>query len=316
MSAQATASTAGADAMARRAPAPARRGWLRKPAVIGALLVAPASLFLILVFVAPSLQMVVYSFTAKTASGVMVEAFGFDNYARLIEVDLYRRVLVRTLRIALITSAIAVPIAYPLAFVMVRGSPFWSRIVMLVVISPLLVLVVVRSYGWKLILAKQGLLNWTLVTLGIAENPPQILYTEWAVIIASVHVFLPFIVLPLASAIGKIPPSIEEAARTLGADARVIFQRIIIPMSLPGLVVGISLVFSLTAASYVTPQLLGGNFTAMLGSLVEQQIFANNDWPFAAAIATVLIAVTLTANLLFLHVLERRFRRWTVQRSG
>jgi putative spermidine/putrescine transport system permease protein len=260
--------------------------------------------------------MVAYSVTAKTASGVMVEDFGFDNYARLVEVDLYRRVLVRTLRIALITSAIAVPVAYPLAFVMVRGNPFWSRIVMLVVISPLLVLVVVRSYGWKLILAKQGLLNWTLVTLGIAENPPQILYTEWAVIIASVHVFLPFIVLPLASAIGKIPPSIEEAARTLGANAGVIFRRIIVPMSLPGLVVGISLVFSLTAASYVTPQLLGGNFTAMLGSLVEQQIFANNDWPFAAAIATVLIAVTLTANLLFLHVLERRFRRWTVQRSS
>src|SRR6187455_2878664 len=96
----------------------AMRGWLRQPAVIGALLVAPASIFLLIVFVAPALQMIVYSVTAKTTSGVMTEAFGFHNYARLIEVDLYRKVLIRTLRIALITSAITVPIAYPLAFVM------------------------------------------------------------------------------------------------------------------------------------------------------------------------------------------------------
>lgn len=316
MSAQATLSATRQDITRPNARVSAVRSWIRQPAVIGTLLVAPASLFLIVVFVAPALQMIFYSVSAKTASGVMVQVFSFDNYSRLIEVDLYRKVLIRTLRIALVTSAIAVPVAYPLAFVMVRGNPFWSRIVMLVVISPLLVLVVVRAYGWKLILAKQGLLNWCLKALGIADDPPQILYTEWAVIIASVHVFLPFIVLPLAGAIGKIPPSIEEAARTLGADARVIFWRIIFPMSLPGLAVGVTLVFSLTAASYVTPQLLGGNFTTMLGTLVEQQIFTNNDWPFAAAIATVLIAVTLTANLLFLRMFERRFGRWTAQRSG
>jgi len=316
MSAQATLSASHRNPARPHARVSGVRAWVRQPAVTGALLVAPASLFLIVVFVAPALQMIFYSVTAKTVSGVMVPAFGFDNYVRLVEVDLYRKVLVRTLRIALITSVISMPVAYPLAFVMVRGNPFWSRIVMLVVISPLLVLVVVRAYGWKLILAKQGLLSWTIKALGLATDPPQILYTEWAVIIASVHVFLPFIVLPLAGAIGKIPISIEEAARTLGADARVIFWRIILPMSLPGLAVGITLVFSLTAASYVTPQLLGGNFTTMLGTLVEQQIFTTNDWPFAAAIATVLIAVTLTANLLFLRMLERRFRRWTAQRTG
>ncbi|WP_165923308.1 ABC transporter permease [Bosea sp. BK604] len=276
----------------------------------GALLVAPAAIFLLACFVVPIAQMVGYSLTAHMDQGIAVPGLTTENYARLFRSNLYWVVLTRTLRIAAITSVICIPIAYPLAYVMARGSAFWSRLVMFTVISPLLVLVVVRAYGWKLILAKQGFLSWLLQNLGIAQAPPTLLYTEWAVIIASAHVFLPFLVLPVASAIGKIDLGVEDAARTLGADWRAVFWRVTVPLSLPGLAVGVTLVFSLTAASYVTPQILGGNFAAMLGTLVQQQVLSVNDWPFGAALATVLLIVTLVVNLVMLRLFERRFARW------
>lgn len=152
--------------------------------------------------------------------------------------------------------------------------------------------------------------------VGLSASPPALLYTEWAVVIASAHVFLPFVVLPLAGAIGKIDPAVEEAARTLGAGRWTMFRRIVVPLSLPGLAVGVTLVFSLTASAYVTPQILGGNFAAMLGTLVQQQILSVNDWPFAAALATVLLAMTLLANLVLLRLFERRFGRWVGRGGG
>jgi putative spermidine/putrescine transport system permease protein len=277
----------------------------------GPLLVAPAALFLLLLFVLPIAQMVTYSVTGYIKDGVLVPGLTLQNYTRLIETDLYWRVVVRTLRIALFASLISIPVGYPLAIVLASGKVFWSRMVMFVVISPLLVLVVVRAYGWKLILSKQGFLSWLLQAVHLSDTPVALLYTEWAVVIASVHVFMPFLVLPLASAIGKINPSVVEAARTLGADSRTIFWRILLPLSTPGLAVGVTLVFSLTAASYVTPQILGGNFSAMLGVLVQEQILSVNDWPFGAALATLLLVITLVANLVFLRAIERKSRRWT-----
>lgn len=276
----------------------------------GALLVAPAAIFLLAFFIVPIAQMINYSVTARMEQGVAVPGLTTENYARLFRSDLYWIVLARTLRIAVITCVTCIPLAYPLAYVMARGSAFWSRLVMFTVISPLLVLVVVRAYGWKLILAKQGFLSWLLQNLGIARAPSALLYTEWAVVIASAHVFLPFLVLPLAGAIGKINLAVEDAARTLGADWRAVFWRVTLPLSLPGLAVGVTLVFSLTAASYVTPQILGGNFAAMLGTLVQQQILSVNDWPFGAALATVLLVFTLLVNLVMLRIFERRFAPW------
>src|SRR5690606_18879161 len=119
--------------------------------------------------------------------------------------------------------------------------------------------VVVRSYGWQAILNKTGALAWVLKLFGI-ENPPMLLYTEWAVLIACIHVYLPFMVMPLATAIGRIDRTVEEAARVAGASRLSVFFRVVFPLSLPGLAVGVSLVFSLSAAAYVTPQILGGNF--------------------------------------------------------
>jgi putative spermidine/putrescine transport system permease protein len=179
-----------------------------------------------------------------------------------------------------------------------------------VVIATLIVSVVVRTYGWQLLLAntRTGVVNWILLALGIIHQPIRILYTETAVIIGSLHVFFPMMVLPLASALGKINPQLEDAARTLGAPSWRVFWRVSLPLSLPGLAVGFTLVFSLTASSYVTPAILGGTSAQMLGNLIEQQITAVYDWPFGATIAVVLVATVLGINLASTWFLERRNR--------
>ena len=142
-------------------------------------------------------------------------------------------------------------LAYPVALVMSRSAPLVRRIITMIVIAPLIVSVVVRTYGWELILGNgpTGILNWLLLATGIAKTPVRLLYTETAVVIGSLHVFFPMMVLPLASALGKIDPRLEDAARTLGAGVWRAFCRITLPLSLPGLAVGCALVFSLTAGS-------------------------------------------------------------------
>jgi putative spermidine/putrescine transport system permease protein len=277
----------------------------------GWMLLAPTLAFLLLCFAWPVLQMMTLSLTSQMVDGNTVKGFTFANYTRLFSTDLYFRILARTLRIAATASLISVVLAYPLAIAIARGGAMLSRLVTITVVAPLLVNVVVRSYGWSAILNKSGALNWLLKALGLAEDPKPLLYTEWAVLIACVHVYLPFMVMPLATAISKIDRSIEEAARIAGASRAATFLRVLLPLSLPGLSVGVSLVFSLSAAAYVTPQILGGNLSPLLGTLVEQQIISLSDWPFGAAIATLLIVIVLAINLVLLRFFNRRFARWT-----
>jgi len=290
--------------------APGRR-YRRPPSLPGVLMLAPAVVFLLAAFVWPVLNMVMLSVSQQVVDGATVDGWTLANYARLFSSDLYLRILLRTLRIATLTSLASVVLAYPLALAITRGGPGLARIVTITVVAPLLVNVVVRAYGWTAILSRNGALNQTLKMLGLADNPPQLLYTEWAVLIACVHVYLPFMVMPLATAIGRIDRSVEEAARIAGASRWNVFLRVVFPLSLPGLSVGISLVFSLSAAAYVTPQILGGNFSPLLGTLIEQQIVSLSDWPFGAAIACLLIAMVLAINLFFLKLVNRRLAHWT-----
>src|SRR5262245_18233053 len=218
---------------------------------IGAvLLLAPAVLFFVVVFVLPVGLMIRYSFYQQTQTGDVTATATLANYVRLASVDLYRTVVFTTLRVSLWTTVIAILLAYPLALVMVRGRALVGRALTVIVLAPLLINVVVRTYAWRVILAygDNGVLNWTLAHFGL--GPVQLLYTDWAIVIGSVHVFLPMMVLPLSAALGKINPAVEEAARTLGASSWEVFRRVTLPLSVPGLAVGCTLVFSLTASSF------------------------------------------------------------------
>lgn len=272
------------------------------------LLAVPILIFLVIFFFYPAINLLLFSLLTQDAKGIVGRPLTLAHYARFFEVDLYLRVFWNTLRISLVTSAFAIVLGYPVAIVMARSNAIVSRIIALIVIAPLIVSVVVRSYGWQLILVNSptGLLNWVLMSLGITSAPLSILYSETAVVIGSLHVFFPMMVLPLASALGKIDPNLEDCARTLGAPWWKVFLRVTLPLSLPGLVAGFTLVFSLTAGSFVTPVILGGTTATMLGNLIEQQIFVVYDWPFGAAIALVLVFVVFAINTLSMRLLEGR----------
>src|SRR5229473_854169 len=292
-----------------------RRGIPRL--VIGFTLLIPALAFLVVFLILPSLLLLSYSVLTQPQSGDIGLPFTLASYERLIFSAAYRRVVILTLRVAFFTALFTSLLAYPAAMVIAYGRPVFSRITMILVVAPLVVSVIVRTYGWQLLLGNSptGGLNWVLHALGAGPTPVQVMYSEWAVVIASVHVFLPLMVLPLSASLGRINPSLNEAARMLGAPAWRAFLRITLPLSVPGLIAGLTIVFSLTAASYVTPEMVGGNRGLMLGVLLEQQINTAFDWPMGAAIASVMVAIALVANVGVGWLAERRAAA-RLRRSG
>jgi putative spermidine/putrescine transport system permease protein len=284
------------------------RSWQLPATAAAGMLLLPALLFLTAFFALPALGLLSYSFLTQSPEGTLGPPLTLEHYGHFFGTGLYSHVLLTTLRISLVTTAAAIALGYPFALVMVRGGPLVNRALTIIVIAPLIVSVVVRTYGWQLILSngKTGILNWLLLTTGIIKTPVTLLYSETAVVIGSLHVFFPMMVLPLASALGRIDPNIADAALTLGATSWRIFRRITLPLSLPGLAVGCSLVFSLTAGSFVTPAILGGSGAQMLGMLVDQQILVVYDWPFGATVATVLVVIVLAVNIVASRALDRR----------
>jgi putative spermidine/putrescine transport system permease protein len=273
-------------------------------------LLLPSLLFLAAFFALPALGLVSYSVLTQAPDGTVGLPLTLEHYRHFFATPLYARVLLTTLKISLIATALAIVLGYPVALVMVRSPPPIRQAITIIVIAPLVVSVVVRTYGWQLILGNgpTGILNWLLLNSGITKSPVALLYSQTAVVIGSLHVFFPMMVLPLASALGKIDPRLEDAARTLGATAWRTFRRVTLPLSLPGLTVGCTLVFSLTAGSFVTPAILGGTSGQMLGMLVEQQILVVYNWPFGAAVATILVAIVLGANIVSVRLLDRQRR--------
>ena len=285
-----------------------RRMWIAR--LVPALLLSPSLLFLAVFFALPAVGLISYSVLTQSPEGTVGLPLTLAHYRHFFGTPLYSRVLLITLRISLCTTLAAALLAYPTALVMTRSGPGIRRALTMIVIAPLIVSVVVRTYGWELILANgpTGLVNWLLLSTGIAHAPLRLLYTETAVVIGSLHVFFPLMVLPLASALGKIDPALDEAATTLGAAQWRRFCRITLPLSLPGLAVGATLVFSLTAGSFVTPAILGGTSAQMLGMLVDQQILTVYDWPFGATVAAVLVAIVLAVNIASVRLLDRSRR--------
>ena len=279
------------------------RRWV--PIVV---LLFPALSFLAVFFALPALGLVVFSFLTQSPQGTAGLPLTLSHYVHFFGTPLYAHVLWTTLRISLVTTALAMVLAYPIALVMARSGGAARQVITMIVIAPLIVSVVVRTYGWEVILGNgpTGVLNWLLLASGLIRKPVALLYSETAVVIGSLHVFFPMMVLPLASALGKIDPRVEDAARTLGATGWRTFIRVTVPLSLPGLAVGCTLVFSLTAGSFVTPVILGGTAATMLGMLVDQQILVVYDWPFGATVATVLVAIVLAVNIAGTRLLDRR----------
>lgn len=271
------------------------------------LMVAPGVMFLLVAFFAPVLTMLSSSFMTQSPQGIELP-ITFNNYGKLFASPLYGHVIWITLQMSVWTTLLALLIGFPIAMVIARGSPLWSRLAIIIVVAPLVVSVVIRTYGWSLILAnnRTGVINWVLSWWGFGPVAVRLMYTPTAVVLGSLHVFLPMMVLPLAASISKVTPTLEEAAATLGASGAKVLWRVVLPLCKPGMLAGASVVFSLTAASFVTPAILGGSYALMLGNLVEQQILSVYDWPFGSALAVVMVLMIYGVNGVITRVFGNR----------
>jgi putrescine transport system permease protein len=233
-----------------------------------------------------------------------IAGLNLDNYWTLVTDDLYFHVLLTSLRIAALGTALTLLVAFPMAFALARTPQRWRPLLIALVILPFWTSFLIRVYAWVAILRQEGLLNTALLNLGLIAAPLEILNTEWAVQIGIVYSYLPFMVLPIYASLEKQDPSLVEAASDLGATPTSAFWRITVPLALPGIIAGSALVFIPVMGEFIIPDLLGGSDTLMLGRQVWTEFFSNRDWPLASAIAVALLLL-IAGPLMFA---ERRNR--------
>ena len=266
----------------------------------------PGAFWLVVFFLVPILLVLIYSFYGF-ANGQMIREFTLDNYIRAFETDIYRQVLFKSLRYGFITSLVCLLVAYPVAYALARSTYKRKELLFLLLIIPFWTSIVVRTFAWKIMLGSNGFVNFSLRELGLIDLPIRFLYTETAVIVGLVHVFLPFMILPLYAVLEKMDPVLEEAAQDLGAGRLRTFLRVTLPLSLPGISTGCLLVFLLTVGSYLTPDILGGPGELMISNVIRAEYYVTFNWPFGGALATIFLALTLFVILLYNRVF--RFER-------
>jgi mannopine transport system permease protein len=260
------------------------------------LLIAPLVIVILLAFYVPIVQFL--------SRSILEPTLNLDNYARLIDRPVYATILLRTFRTALIVAVGTLVLGYPVAYLMSTLRGWKLALVALIVVLPLWVSVLVRTYAWTVIMGRNGTINQILQGLGISDGPVKILNTEIAVWVAMVHILLPMMVLPIYSSLRNIPPDLAQSAQSLGASWLGVLRHIIIPLSLPGVAAGMVLVFIISLGYFITPMLLGGPTSMMIATLISQQATKLLDWPFASAIATVLLIATLIIVAVFNRVLR------------
>jgi ABC-type spermidine/putrescine transport system permease subunit I len=268
-------------------------------------LVLPLALYLLVFLVIPFANIIVLSFYTYSPTRIWIPELTTANYVDLLDAS-FLTVLLRTLRLGLVCTVICVLFGYPLAYFLARAGRRVALIGLFFLVMPLMVSAVIRTFGWLVILGRNGLVNGAMTAFGLDRLP--LLYNETAVVIGLANVFVPFMVLPLMASIERINPALEEAARNLGASWLQTFRRVILPLSRPGLISGCLLVYSAAISAFVVPMLMGGARVRVIGRQIYDQLLISYQWPNASAIATLLVIAT-TCFAFFVLALMRRGAR-------
>jgi putative spermidine/putrescine transport system permease protein len=276
----------------------------------GLMLFAPLALLLIGFFLLPVLLMLPTGFREYVpGAGIAAGSFTFENYTSIITDDYYREVIWRTLGLGFGVTFACLLLGYPVAYLIARGPERWRIPLTLLVIFPMMLNLVVRSFGWIALLANHGLINNLLLDLGLIGAPLKLIYNLTGLMIGLTHIYLPFMVLMLVAAIQNIPRDVESAASTLGSGRWHVFFSITLPLTGPGILAGSVLVFVLTISALVTPRMLGGPTYQVMATLIYDDYLQTLDWPSGSALAFALTAIALT----FISLSNRIARRWAVR---
>jgi len=248
----------------------------------------PYVLWIILFTILPLLIIVLFSFTEKTEMGSISMIFTLDNYRKFFQ-PLYLNVLKRSVILAVVSTVMCLIVGYPMAYIMSRAPRKKRNLMATLFVLPLWTNFLLRTYAWMGLLREQGLVNEFLKAIGLIERPLQLLYNNGAVVMGMVYNFLPFMVLPIYSVLVKLDDSLLEAAHDLGANDVKVFQKVIFPLSLPGVATGIYMVFMPAVSTFVLSDLLGGSHTILLGNLIENQFRNARNWQFGSAISVIML---------------------------
>lgn len=224
---------------------------------------------------------------------IFSNGLSLDQYISFFQDEYYLEIFYRTLKVSLIATLVCTLFGVPTAYFISRCSTKWKGLLIAISIFPLLTNSVVRSFAWINILGKNGIINNALMSLGVIEQPISMLYTEFAVLIGTIYLFLPIMIITLVGVMDNIDNDMMEAAESLGANRITAFMKVVLPMSVPGMITGAVLVFTGSLTAYTTPQLLGGNKALVLPTLIYQRAMALNDWTGASVIAAIMIVATL-----------------------
>jgi len=260
---------------------------------------APSWAVMLTLFAAPLAIILGYSFLTRGAYGGIAWSWTTESYTRLID-SLYLKILARSFWIAGVSTVLCVILGFPLALFISRSGPR-KNLYLSLVILPFWTSFLIRTYAWMFLLRDTGLINITLEKLGIIRDPLPLLYNDGAVILGLVYGFLPFMVLPLYATLERLDPTLLEAAADLGAKPWAVLMRIVAPLCAPGIRAGAVLVFIPCLGAYLTPDLLGGGKSVMIGNLIQNQFTSARDWPFGSAISLALMAIVMALLIVFLR---------------
>jgi spermidine/putrescine transport system permease protein len=261
-----------------------RAGWFA---------VSPAILWTVLFFILPFIGMVLTSLWPKGA-----DAWSFAEYRHFFENDAYWRAMTNSLEVTGMVTFFSVLLAYPFAWILAFVIPLrWQRLALMLAVLPFWTSYVVRSYSWLLVLSEKGVVNTTLVNIGVLSQPMQLANTRFATVTGFVHFFVMLLTLTIFANLKQLSPNYRKAAIDLGANAFQTFIHVILPLTLPGIMVGAFLTFVLTIGDYITPQILGGNNELLMPQLIMMQIGRRGDFASASALSIILMVIVTAAYL-------------------
>ena len=262
----------------------------------------PYVLFICILVVVPMLLIIAYAFTVE-GTAFFQHQFTLGNFARFFSDAVFLQVLIRSLRVALFTTVICLLLGYPAAYCIAK-SVKRQGILILIITLPTWINMLVRTYAWVGILQDNGLLNTVLGWFGIA--PLHLMYTDFAVVLGMVYNFIPFMILEISSVLAKMDPSFLEAAEDLGADKKQSFLHVTLPLSLPGIISGITLVFLPSVSAFFIPKLLGGGSYVLIGNIIETEFLTAGNWSFGSALSLIMAAIIMLSIYLTRRIDKNR----------
>ncbi|MFI6696356.1 ABC transporter permease [Streptomyces sp. NPDC050433] len=299
---------------AKAPPAPPESGKpptrRRGPARLALALLLPGLLALLLTYALPLVWVLRMSLNEAGEGGLILQTVSLATFADVLGSGHYWNVIGQTVELGVLVTFFTLVVSYPVALFLARTTSRWRSLLVALAVTPLLISSVARTFGWMAILGSQGVINKTLNGLGLIDSPLHLANNLTGVVIASTEIYMPFAILAMISGFGRLDPALEHAAASLGAPRRTVFRRIVLPLTLPGVLTAALLVFVLSLSGYVTPRLIGGGRVFVLATEIYDQAITSLNWPVAAVLSVLLLAVfgvVITLYLWAQRVLEARF---------